>query len=735
MAGERTFVVKFVSDTKDAIKGVTQMNNAFARFSSNVEGRAVAALKGLIPSFKQVAIAGVAGLGAAATASFKLAQMASDLQEAQSKVNAVFGASGREIEEFAKTTATSMGITRQATLETAGTLGNLVQAFGISKDQAADMSQRLIVLAADLSSFNNVPIDQVFEALRSGLTGETEPLKKFGVAINDVRLKQEAMNMGLYDGKGALDITAKTQAAYALILKDTALAQGDVERTSGGFANQMRFLKAGLQDAATELGTYLLPYFERFVTFVNKYIVPAIKVFVENVGDKGVKGAFDLAIASMGDFSTTFVGGMKSAYVAVLTVVKEMATFVRQIAFVGGVASALGRNVGGYFKALGFVIASENIEKRVADALGNADQLFDNLAISVSNARNELFLMGRPTKDTSDAFERAGVKGSMFAKSVQDVKNQIDPSGGGGGGGGGVKKALQTAADKMKDYSDAIKNATDAQKSFTRAQRDTASANKSLTQANSDVISAQAKLDKAIAGYGENSDEAKKAQLELNSAQRGVIRAAFRVEESVFGVKKAEEELAKVRLDPESTPMAIREAELALAEAKLAVADANDDQIRAQFSLNDATDEYRIIVAGVNENDEIYKDLTKDLTDAKDRQEEATLRVKDAVEAEREALDKLKESIQNLQGAYAGAINIPGVTPFDPSLTQIPGQVVGGGGTGSNMNNNQVTVNVAAGWGADGRQIGKDIEEYLRQYATVSGGSFANGSIGNLFGR
>ena len=127
--------------------------------------------------------------------------------------------------------------------------------------------------------------------------------------------------------------------------------------------------------------------------------------------------------------------------------------------------------------------------------------------------------------------------------------------------------------------------------------------------------------------------------------------------------------------------------------------------------------------------------MTKDLTDAKDRQEEATLRVKDAVEAEREALDKLKESIQNLQGAYAGAINIPGVTPFDPSLTQIPGQVVGGGGTSSNMNNNQVTVNVAAGWGADGRQIGKDIEEYLRQYATVSGGSFANGSIGNLFGR
>jgi len=496
----------------------------------------------------------------------------------------------------------------------------------------------------------------------------------------------------------------------------------------------MRFLKAGLQDAATELGTYLLPYFERFVTFVNKYIVPAIKVFVENVGDKGVKGAFDLAIASMGDFSTTFVGGMKAAYVAVLTTVKEMATFVRQIAFVGGVASALGRNVGGYFKALGFVIASENIEKRVADALGNADQLFDNLAISVNNARNELFLMGRPTKDQSDAFERAGVKGAIFAKSVQQVNKELGGDGG-GGGGGGVKKALQTAADKMKAYSDAIKNTTDAQKGFTRAQRDTAAANKSLTQANNDVISAQAKLDRAIAGYGAGSDEAQKAQRELDAAQRGVARAGFRVEESVFAVKKAEEELAKVRLDPESTPMAIREAEIALAEAKLAVADASDDQFRAQEDLSRATDDYRIIVQGAVEGDEIYRDLTKDLTEAKDRQEEATLRVKDAIDAEREAMDKLKESIANLQGAYADAINIPGVTPFDPSLTQIPNQVVTGGGGNGNGTNNQVTVNVAAGWGADGRQIGKDIEEYLRQYATVSGGSFANGSIGNLFGR
>jgi hypothetical protein len=220
-----------------------------------------------------MAIAGTAAAGAVAAASFKLVQQASNLEESQSKVNTVFGNSAFIIDNFAKTSAASFGITKQAALEASGTFGNLIQAFGIGEGQAANMSITLVQLAADLSSFNNTPIEEAIIALRSGLSGEAEPLKRFGVAINDTRLKQEAFNMGLYDGKGALDITAKTQAAYALILKDTNLAQGDFSRTSEGFANQMRILQASLSDAATEVGLVLLPYFKEFVNFINDNIL------------------------------------------------------------------------------------------------------------------------------------------------------------------------------------------------------------------------------------------------------------------------------------------------------------------------------------------------------------------------------------------------------------------------------------------------------------------------------
>jgi hypothetical protein len=46
-----------------------------------------------------------------------------------------------------------------------------------------------------------------------------------------------------------------------------------------------------------------------------------------------------------------------------------------------------------------------------------------------------------------------------------------------------------------------------------------------------------------------------------------------------------------------------------------------------------------------------------------------------------------------------------------------------------------VNVTVNAGLGASGQEVGAEIAEYLRQYATVSGVQFSNGSTGALFGR
>ena len=190
-------------------------------------------------------------------------KLGSNLEQAKQKIDAVFGAEGAaRITEWADTTATNFGISETAATQAAGTFGNLFSAFGVGTRKAEDYSVRLVELAGDLASFNDTSVDDAITALRSGLSGETEPLKRFGVSLNDARLKQEALTLGLYDGTGALDAASKAQAAYQLILKDTALAQGDYARTGDSAANAAKTLQASLEDLQASFGEGVLKGFQ-----------------------------------------------------------------------------------------------------------------------------------------------------------------------------------------------------------------------------------------------------------------------------------------------------------------------------------------------------------------------------------------------------------------------------------------------------------------------------------------
>jgi len=213
---------------------------------------------------------------------YKAVQAASTLSESISKTNAVFKENATVVQKWAKTTSAAFGVSEQAALEAAGTYGNLFQAFGLSNTSATKMSMTLVELAADMASFNNVPIADALQALRSGLAGETEPLKRFGVALNEARLKEEAMRLGLITTtSGTLPIAIKAQAAYALILKDTALQQGDVARTSGGLANQQKFLGAQVQDLTAQFGMVFVPIMLEVVAVIRDQIMPRIAGFIE----------------------------------------------------------------------------------------------------------------------------------------------------------------------------------------------------------------------------------------------------------------------------------------------------------------------------------------------------------------------------------------------------------------------------------------------------------------------
>jgi hypothetical protein len=202
----------------------------------------------------------------------KAVQLASDYEESLNKVNVVFGESSDVITEFSEDAATALGMSRGQALEAAGSFGNLFTAMGLSGEKSAEMSTSLIQLAADLASFNNIDPTVALQKLQSGLVGETEPLRALGVNINEAAVKAKALEMGLWDGKGALDAAAAAQARYALILEQTGKAQGDFERTSGSLANQLKSLNAQWGDALTTLGQNLLPILKDTVIGLNSLL-------------------------------------------------------------------------------------------------------------------------------------------------------------------------------------------------------------------------------------------------------------------------------------------------------------------------------------------------------------------------------------------------------------------------------------------------------------------------------
>lgn len=179
---------------------------------------------------------------------------ASDLNETQSKLSAVFKSQADEIRAWAADSAQAMGLSTQAALEATGTFGNFLQAMGQAEPAAAEMSKTMVQLAADLGSFNNADPSEVLLALRSGLSGETEPLRKFGVDISDAAVVTELLAQGVQAVNGKFTQAQKIQGRYNLIMRQTITAQGDYGRTATGTANATKSAAAQTENFKAKLG-------------------------------------------------------------------------------------------------------------------------------------------------------------------------------------------------------------------------------------------------------------------------------------------------------------------------------------------------------------------------------------------------------------------------------------------------------------------------------------------------
>lgn len=210
--------------------------------------------------------------------------LASDLSETRAAIGEVFGDASADIQAFAQGSAKRLGQTQQSVLTAAQTFGVFAKAAGLTGKPLSDFSTDLVTLSTDMASFFNADPSEVIEALGAGLRGESEPLRRFGVLLDDATLRARAMELGIYDGNGALSQQQRVLAAQAEIFAQTGIAQGDFARTSDGLANQQRILQSTFEETQTKLGEFLLPAFTTLTSFANDTLAPAIEGVVEKVG-------------------------------------------------------------------------------------------------------------------------------------------------------------------------------------------------------------------------------------------------------------------------------------------------------------------------------------------------------------------------------------------------------------------------------------------------------------------
>lgn len=351
-----------------------------------------AQLFGSVVSAVGSAASAMVSLGKSAAASLTDAvNEATSLGEETSKSAVIFGDASGAVAKFAAE-ASKIGLSTSAALQATGAFGNLFVAMGLGRDQAASYATTLTSLGADLASFNNTSVEDAITAIGAALRGEAEPIRRFGVLLDEATLKQQALSMGLIaTAKDALSPAIKAQAAYGVILKQTALAQGDFARTSGSLANLGRIVSAQSVNVFATIGKTFTPLYTALASAAAN-VFSAIGPLLEKISG-GVQRSVEVisaAITNLIPRFTEFLGSIDGNAIGE-NIGAALLSGASALAAVGDTLIANSSAVFQYFSDVGTRWYDlMDLGSRVAQAFYGAFKLFEFVGNTVGGAFSDI---------------------------------------------------------------------------------------------------------------------------------------------------------------------------------------------------------------------------------------------------------------------------------------------------------------------------------------------------------
>ena len=508
-----------------------------AREFKNLEGASAKAGFAMKKAFAP-AVAALTGLAAIG---IKTAKMASDLNEETSKTAIIFGDASNSIIDFSKTAAQSLGQSQTEALKAAGTFGVLGTAAGLTGTDLRDMALQFTTLASDLASFNNTSPEDAILALGAGLRGEAEPLRRYGVLLDDATLRQKALELGLVrTTKDALTPQNKSLAAQAVILEKTTLQQGNFALTADDAANQQRIFNAQLKNAQTNIGKGFLPLMSTAVGLLSVFAA-----FTAENSDLVTTLAFSIGGLSAAVVVINAAMKLHAAYLILAKAALVIHTAIATSATVANIALATSFTAVQIATGIGIVTAIAGaatlviLAKKIKDAVGaNKQQTTATGEATKAQAEYEKMLkeLGKTTLDTTtktDKMTEADKKAEDRKKKLKDaaktlseelvklkdaLRDQMTAA------LEGANKVLQTAIEKFDTFAKSVADSVKSSFSFGDAQKTAAENVKAVADASDDVAKAQKAVAKAIAdsdpeGLTKAYEDLATANKKLNDAQ------------------------------------------------------------------------------------------------------------------------------------------------------------------------------------------------------------------------
>ena len=229
----------------------------------------------------------VAGIKSVSSTIGKFVNLSNDYIENLNLFNVSMGSMAGTAKEFVDNFSDVLGVDPSNVMRYTGIFNTLAEGFGIADEEAYTMSKNLTQLSYDMSSFLNIPIEEAMQKVKSGFSGEIEPMRAVGVALDEASLQETAYALGIDKKVSAMTRAQKTELLYYQMMQRTTVMQGDMARTLLQPANALRVLQQQFTQLGRAIGNIFIPILTALIPYIQvlvKWLTAAAQAIANALG-------------------------------------------------------------------------------------------------------------------------------------------------------------------------------------------------------------------------------------------------------------------------------------------------------------------------------------------------------------------------------------------------------------------------------------------------------------------